>query len=254
MNRIDLQARLCLSGTDARAFDTARQYGLGYEIAAFCWAPMLENADILRRERERAAAMTRLWFHAPFAELSPCAIDPLVREVSEKRYRQSIALADSMGIRDLVIHDGFVPLVYYPEWFTEQSVEFWKRFLGETVEDVRIALENVMDPTPELLLEVVERVNDPRLGICLDIGHANTEESRVPPLEWVKTMQKRLFHCHIHNNRGERDLHAPLGEGVIPMEQVLDALLETGADVTIENEDCTASLTWLQQKGYITYD
>lgn len=252
MPRSEMKNRLCLSGMDSRAFALAEQYGFGYEIAAFCWAPMLEDEAVLGRERSRAAACGRaLWFHAPFAELSPCAIDPLVREITVKRYRQSAALARSMGIRDLIIHDGYIPLVYYPEWFIEQSILFWKEFLSETEEDIRIALENVMDPGPELLQEIVSGVDDPRLGVCLDVGHANASESHVPPIEWIAPLREKLFHAHIHNNGGGRDLHAPLGEGTVPMEQVLDELLLTETDFTIENEDCAASVRWLQERGYL---
>lgn len=36
-----------------------------------------------------------------------------------------------------------------------------------------LVLENVLEPEPTLLLDIVNSVNDPRLRLCLDVGHAN---------------------------------------------------------------------------------
>ena len=121
MRREALWDRLYLSGIDSRAAELARENGLGLEIAAFCYAPNLEDPAVLSAVRADMAGLHRFWFHAPFAELAPCAIDPLVRQVTEKRYHQAADMARELGIRRLVIHGGFVPQVYFPEWYVEQS-------------------------------------------------------------------------------------------------------------------------------------
>ena len=131
MRREALWDRLYLSGIDGRAAELARENGLGLEIAAFCYAPNLEDPAVLSAVRSDMAGLDRFWFHAPFAELAPCAIDPLVRQVTEKRYRQAADLAQDLGVRRLVIHGGFVPQVYFPEWYVEQSVLFWREFLRQ---------------------------------------------------------------------------------------------------------------------------
>ena len=182
MERRTLKKKLYLSGIDGRAAQLARENGLGYEIADFCYAPVLE--DPVRRAEVRAqmAGIGRFWLHAPFAELAPCAIDPLVREVTRTRYRQTVRLARELGVNRLVIHGGFVPQVYFPEWYIEQSVQFWREFLRELPDGMTVALENVMEPEPSLLAEIARQVDDARLGLCLDVGHANTFVSHVPPL------------------------------------------------------------------------
>ena len=81
MRREALWDRLYLSGIDGRAAELARENGLGLEIAAFCYAPNLEDPAVLSAVRSDMAGLDRFWFHAPFAELAPCAIDPLVRQV-----------------------------------------------------------------------------------------------------------------------------------------------------------------------------
>ena len=128
---MDIRQRLHLSGMDSHAPELARKWGLGLEVTDFCYAPMLDDPATLPAVREKMAGIDHFWLHAPFAELAPCAVDPLVREVTARRYRQALSAARQLGIRRLVIHSGYIPLVYFPEWFTEQSVAFWREFLPE---------------------------------------------------------------------------------------------------------------------------
>lgn len=244
--------KLYLSTIDASAAALARKYRLGLELADFCYAPCLEDAAALARANERRRGIERLWLHAPFAELCPCAVDPLVREIAARRYRQTLELARSLGVNNIVIHGGFLPQVYFPQWYVEQSVQFWRDFLRSVPRNVTIALENVMEPSPELLVRIADGVDDPRLGLCLDVGHANTRVSKVPPLAWVEAMQPFLRHVHLHNNAADEDLHDPLGQGSIPMRRVLDAVLTRCPDatLTLENPNCAASLDWLRAQGY----
>ena len=90
-----LQEKLHISGTDSRAAALTRQWRLGYETIAFSYAPLLDDPSSLPRAREDTAGIGRLWLHAPFAELTPCAIDPLVRDVAHRRFRQALEAAAS---------------------------------------------------------------------------------------------------------------------------------------------------------------
>ena len=65
------------------------------------------------------------------------------------------------------------------------------------------------------------QVDDPRLRLCLDVGHANAELSHTPVMEWVEACGPYLRHLHLHNNAGGWDLHDPLERGTVPMEAVL---------------------------------
>ena len=248
-----LQKKLHISGTDSRAPSLARRWRLGYEDITFSYAPMLDDPAALPQEAGRTAGLARLWLHAPFAELIPCAIDPLVRQTAQHRFRQTLAAAQKLGISRIVFHGGFIPHVYFPEWYVEQSVLFWRDFLQEVPPDFVLALENVMEPSPDTLVSIAAGVDDPRLGLCLDVGHANTCVSQTPPQDWVAPMAPYLRHVHLHNNRGQDDLHAPLDEGTIPMQAIIDAVLEQAprATFTIENQDALPSLRWLARQGYI---
>ena len=258
MERISLHDKLHISSIDGRCRELSLKHGCGLEIAEFCWAQYID-AD---REAhiDACRAMTRgigsLWFHAPFAELAACAIDPKARELARLRYRQSVEISLSLGIRRLVIHGGYIPYVYWPETYVNESVRFWKEFLEDAPQDLLIVLENVMEPGPEMLVEIAKGVGDERLGLCLDIGHANTVVSKTPPIQWIEPMAPYLRHVHIHNNHGERDEHNTLGEGSIPMEEVLGTILCLcpEADFTIENMYSAGSLDWLAAHGYLKND
>ena len=248
-----LQEKLHISGMDDRAPSLARRWRLGCEDITFSYAPMLDDPAALPQAANRVAGLSRLWLHAPFAELIPCAIDPLVRQTAQHRFRQTLAAAQKLGIRQVVLHGGFIPHVYFPEWYVEQSVLFWRDFLQEVPPDFVLALENVMEPSPDTLVSIAAGVDDPRLGLCLDVGHANTCVSTTPPAEWIAPMAPYLRHVHLHNNLGDTDLHAPLGEGTVPMGDVIDAVLRAApqATFTIENQNALPSLHWLAQRGYI---
>ena len=250
---MSLQNRLYLSTIDPQAADLARQYGLGLELADFCYPPALEDDAVRAAVGQKMQGITRFWFHAPFGEFCACAIDPMVRDIARLRYRQALDRALTLGVRCIVIHGGYLPHVYFPEWYVAQSVKFWREFLCEAPTNVTLALENVMEPSPDTLVAIAEGVNDPRLGLCLDAGHANTCVSSVPPVQWLAPMQPWLRHVHLHSNVGDTDLHQALGEGSIPMEAVLDAVLRAApeATFTIENQDCRPSLIWLAERGYI---
>lgn len=247
-----LQEKLYISGMDSRAPSLARRWRLGCEDITFSYAPMLDDPAALPQAANRVAGLSRLWLHAPFAELIPCAIDPNVRANAMARFRQTTALAARLGVRRIVVHGGFIPYVYFPEWYVEQSICFWKEFLADAPDDLLLAVENVMEPGPEMLVEIARGVDDPRLGLCLDVGHANTVVSKTPPADWLAPMLPDLRHVHLHDNHGALDEHLPLGAGTIDFAPILAALAaHPDITITLENQDILPSLQYLQANGWL---
>ena len=247
-------SRFYLSTISADAAGTARRYGLGLEIAEYCTAYNMDErfSETDREVREKLAGIARVTLHAPFNELFPCAIDPRARALAADRFREAIALAKRYGAGKVIIHGGYNPKMYYPCWYTEQSVLFWKDFLREDP-GVDIVLENVLEEEPEYLLDIVRAADHPRLGLCLDIGHANAY-SAVPAVEWLERFAPYLRHFHLHNNDGSMDAHAPLDAGTIPMKELLEKALALcpGATFTLElPEDTARGALWLTENGFI---
>ncbi len=251
----DISSRLYLSTIGEGAAELANQYGLGLELCEFCTAenmdaPGFEAWDSLIRERMEKA--NRFIFHAPFSEIYPSAIDPRAVSFAHDRLHQAAKLAMGYGIRHMVVHGGYLPTVYFPQWFRERSILFWQHFLEDIPGDFQVLVENVLEDRPQRLLEVISAVDDPRLGLCLDVGHvtANTDSKLA---DWLDCLDGRISHIHLHNNFCGEDRHLPLGEGSIDMDWLLTALSNRApeATITLENMLPAPSLDWLRVRGYL---
>ena len=235
------------------ASKVARKYGLGMEIAEYCtaWNMDDEFTSTDAAVRIKLEGIERKVLHAPFNELFPCAIDRKARALAAERYRQAIDLAKTYGATKVVVHGGYNPWIYYPVWYVEQSILFWKEFLKEDP-GVEIVLENVLETDPQWLLDIVKGVDDPRLKLCLDIGHVNAY-SKIPLVDWLESWAPYLSHFHIHNNDGSRDQHNALDDGNIPMKEFLLRAEELcpNATFTFELMKDEPSMKWLAENGLI---
>lgn len=235
------------------AAGTARKWGVNLEIAEFCtaWNMDREFPAVDKTVKETIEGVSGLLLHAPFNELFPCAIDPKARELAAARFRQAIALAKNYGARKVIVHGGYNPWIYYPVWYVEQSIVFWKDFLQQNP-GVDLVLENVLETDPAWLLDIVKGVDDPRLRLCLDIGHINAY-SKVSVMEWLELCAPWISHFHIHNNDGTADRHCALFEGTIPMADFLrraEALCPD-ATFTLELMEDDPSVVWLADNGLL---
>jgi len=242
---------------DPKAYSLAETWNLGLELDEFCTAMYIDDpTEFSARDAEiRSFGARPRIFHAPFNELFPSAIDPKIRAVAKQRLEQAHSLAASYGVHRMVCHGNYLPHVYFPVWYVEQSIGFWKDYLSDKPSDFRLYLENVLEPEPELLRDIVAGVDDPRCRLCLDIGHANVSEvSAVPVSRWLEVCAPFLGHLHLHNNDRSWDWHRPLGDGSMDMSELLTRLtaLAPTASVTLEHaQDSEQSLRWLSEHGWI---
>ena len=244
--------RLFLSTIADDAVQTAREFGLGVELAQFCLAENMDKTPPdVQASLDAALEVPRRVLHAPFAELCPAAIDPLVREIAKQRFLQAAALAKRYGAEKMVVHSGFIPLVYYPEWFAPQSAAFWREFLND-VDGLTLCVENVMETSPDALRQIAEQVNDPRLRICFDVGHAFCQSGELAP--WLDALAPYSSHVHLHNNHGSFDEHLGLPDGTLDMAAVIRQLeaLAPQATYTLEVRSARASVEWLLKEGLLS--
>ena len=269
------RSQIYLSTIAPDSASAAREQGFGLEIAEYCTAYNMDDhfKETDLSVREKLTDISRRVFHGPFNELFPCAIDPLARKLAAYRYRQAIALANQYGAEKIVIHGGYNPKIYYPCWYTEQSILFWKEFLktldgtplpgnvplsGNTPlnPDITsdrpvfpvICLENVLEEEPGMLLDIVRGVGDPRLRLCLDVGHVNAYSS-IPVSQWLESMAPWLSHFHLHNNTGEYDAHQSLDDGSIDMAEFFRKadVLYPQATYTLEVMEAAPSVCWMNE-------
>jgi sugar phosphate isomerase/epimerase len=182
-------------------------------------------------ESLRSAGIRSLSFHAPFRDVWPGAKDEEARRLSVRRISQAIALAPIFRPAGIVTHGGYFGWLFdfHPEeWFASA-----RRSFGELAEEAEKAgtqlfVENVFDEAPDHLIRLREAVGSPRLHFCFDPGHAALF-SQVPLHKWAEAFGEENRLMHVHDNRGRRDDHLPVGEGTINYRGVLLAALDAGA-------------------------
>lgn len=154
----------------------------------------------------------RLSIHAPFMDLSPAAVDPMVREVTLRRYNQTLRVCEILKPEIMVCHSG------YDKWRFNGHRDIWLKGWLQTWEvlqpvlspGLRIAIENIFDDTPEPLGMLMDHLPADRAGICFDTGHHNLF-SQVPLSDWIDRLGPRIIETHLHDNFGQKDDHLPVG-------------------------------------------
>jgi sugar phosphate isomerase/epimerase len=188
--------------------------------------------------RSLAAAQVRPTLHAPFFDLNPGALDPLIRHATYQRLSQALAVAARLNAHLMVIHPGF------DKWRYPNLDQAWlalaKEFFPPLIEQAaacncRLAIENIYEETPDTLVQLVEGIDSQWLGHCFDAGHWQLFGKR-PMAEWLDAISPRFFHLHLHDNNGQADEHLPVGDGMIdftPLQRKLPKL-STLPSMTLE--------------------
>lgn len=155
--------------------------------------------------------------HAPFMDLNPGALDPLVRDITLRRYRQTLDAAAVLGAGIVVFHPGFDRWRYAGQGrlWVERNLRFWPELIPiAEAQETRMALENIFEEEPSTLAALVAELDSNWLGHCFDTGHWHLF-SRIAMPSWLAMLGPRLYHLHLHDNLGDQDAHLPVGQGRI---------------------------------------
>jgi sugar phosphate isomerase/epimerase len=76
--------------------------------------------------------------------------------------------------------------------------------------------------TPEEILSIIEPIDSPAMGFCIDSGHAHMTGLSVADI--IRKMGPYLRETHFHDNLGLADRHLPIGIGSIDWVAVIGAL------------------------------
>ena len=165
--------------------------------------------------------------HAPLSDINIGSLNPRARELSVLEICETLQAAGGMNIDLCTIHPGFFgPMGMLDKPAVSRMTRESLAVIEENAQDsgVRVALENMpnmgmvmMGRSPAELLPLLEGLD---LGICLDIGHANTAGT----IDDFLRIKDRYINVHIHDNLGDRDAHLTIGEGNIDFKKVLAGL------------------------------
>ncbi len=97
--------------------------------------------------------------------------------------------------------------------------------------DIRFAIHNhgpedKIWHSPLDILKVVGTM-DPRMGCCIDVGH--TMRAGVNPVDAIHAVGPRLFNVHMKDlaNATEKGSQVAVGEGLMPVRGIFEALVAT---------------------------
>lgn len=190
--------------------------------------------------------------HAPFYNFCDDAYPE--REAMDRFIRRSIRCAARLGIPWIVIHAGtdFAAADWHRSSL-EKNLRYFEPLAEFAAgEGVGLAIENLWDlniaplrrytAQPEEVLELVERLNSPKVGICCDVEHAAIMGQ--DPAAVLRLFGKRLKATHISDFINTDSDHLLPFYGKVQWKPVMEALREIGyaGDFTYEIHRYTATL------------
>ena len=150
---------------------------------------------------------------------------------------QCVIIANQINATHITTHIGFFYGMPIWRWFRQRELKRLILSLEQVLKyceryQVKLALENAV---PKLLNSeffflgdniddfkfIFSKLNSQYLNMCLDIGHANTNEGA---LKYINEFGKKIINIHYHDNKGRNDDHLSIGEGNVPWKKVLLAL------------------------------
>ena len=212
----------------------AREYDIGIEIQVYGYNPNLLDGDWQSLVRQHQALLRDfagdIALHGAFYDMSGSSADRRIIALTRERYLTNLHVGAELGARNIVFHANFLPLIhrpsYLPDW-TRRQVAFWGELIPEAERlGLVICLENMWEPAPEIIGQVVEQVGSPHLRACLDVGHVHLSSNSLSFAQWLERLGRHVVHCHINNPRGKYDEHLSLDTdgGMVDYEIVLPML------------------------------
>ena len=245
-----------------RQLDTLRAVGVSWIMVAGFQYEEKADFDFLQAASELGDLFEGEGFRISSHHCLTANCAPL--DQSQDAVREKLALNVEFGARMKVN-----TLVTHPEWIEgrhetfESVVKLFEREEARHGQDavidamasnfremgrlaeaagVNVAIENLgrFGPLGDLqtLPKLVNRIDHPAIGYCLDSGHAHAAGESVT--EWIRTMGGKLFTTHFHDNRSllmrtnntarfvgahdGGDEHMSPGFGTIPWIDVIQAL------------------------------
>ena len=182
---------------------------VGEAVYTFSKQNFLDRAKFLKNEGLNCT------LHAPFHDMMPGAQDQHVLKATRDKLHRCFELIEIFKPRSVVCHLGYLDLVhsYDLEQWLDNSLDTWRELvvIAES-QKAPVMFENTYEPGPEVHKMLLDALDSPSAGFCLDVGHLLSfarEEWQI----WLTTLDKWLGQLHLHDNHGDRDEHLPVGKG-----------------------------------------
>jgi sugar phosphate isomerase/epimerase len=190
--------------------------------------------------------------HAPFQDLLPGALDRHILGATRARLHEAFALVEIFQPRSIVCHLGFEARHYtgMEDRWLENSLATWEPLAAHAARFAcLVTLENVYETETTLIRRLFSRWQEANIRLCLDVGHLQAFGGG-DFTTWLTEVGDLVGQLHLHDNHGQHDEHLALGQGTIPLPEVLAYFARRGVPplVTLEphqENSVTPSLQYL---------
>ncbi len=234
----------------------AEEYGCAFEYNDFYIPSVLDDRkkqeEIIELYAKYRSDFSEDTMHGAFFDVTIHSSDPLIRDASILRVRQSMEIAKRMGMKGVVFHTGRLAgfrSESYLELWHETNLRFFME-LAEEYPQQQIYMENMFDEAPDVLARLADAMKEvENFGVCLDYAHAALTDCS--QREWVQALAPYIRHMHVNDNNFSDDLHQPVGDGQIDWKEY-DSLMrqyQIASTVLIEVRSCNGQEKSLQYMG-----
>ncbi|MFC1454669.1 sugar phosphate isomerase/epimerase family protein [Candidatus Undinarchaeota archaeon] len=214
--------------------NVSKDYFNGVELVdeprLFSWE-LEDNLDAIKK---RLSTMNlRVTLHAAYRDLNISSTMTPIRDMSVDLILKSIDKAKELNAEVITIHPGKMSGRKIDRSDAEMlMVESLEKICAYAEENnVKLALENMtpghkkLCQTPEDILTIIDKVNSPALGACVDFSHVHL--MKYQPEKFVEPLKDVLYNVHLSDSAIDED-HLYLGGGMIDVEEIFKILDDVG--------------------------
>lgn len=204
-----------------------------------------EIASVLRQEG------LSITLHGPFYDMVPGGMDKKILQATRDRLSQAFDLIPLFEPKSIVCHTGYDKKRYHDahdQWL-ETAIKTWTPLVeqlhgSQTV----LALENVYEKTPTMLVQLLSALDTDRAGFCFDPGHMNAF-SETTMGGWLDRLGPFLRQVHLHDNDGTWDDHLAIGTGNINFEALFTHIKKYAIQPIVTLEAHQENWVWQSLKA-----
>lgn len=189
----------------------------------------------------------RFQVHGPMSDVNIGSVYERMRLAAVEDIVRTAEFCRRRDIQVLTIHPAFVTGIAFLDRpsVVSQMKRSLKEISGAAAESsVTIALENMpkgINATCTIAKELLEVIEGTELGVCFDMGHANTAEQVDALLEHVDMFRN----VHLHNNDGSWDQHDRVDHGSADLHKIIASMDRAGynGNLIIESADLDSGVS-----------
>jgi sugar phosphate isomerase/epimerase len=200
--------------------------------------PFHASQDSIKRLRKVLSGFEKIEVHGPFSDwdVSLVSPNPAIRRTSLDDLRQHIDFAIFVGASVFTAHPG-ITSAPIP---AEGQIDRLRESLHQLAEIAETRSFLICVETADILattsnLRVFEDIQSAYLGVTMDTGHIAFRSPGMKPgyapyksiKEFVQATGQRIKHVHLNDYNSRRD-HIGIGQGELPLKEVLGALHGVG--------------------------